>query len=194
MVAAANPADHRGSSRNGGRLFTSRRSPPGDGKTGPGGQHRPDPGKTGHRGDHRLWRGVGRPRHRPTRTAARSQSLSERLRALPGDDRTGALAWPQRQGDLAGAGGHVQLHGRLPERPALRPQASPQPRAGSVRGDRDRTWRGGPGRLRHRPDGPRRPERQVPPHAAVRDDVGLQPQVGSSAGLPFQFADLGGVT
>jgi len=49
-------------------------------------------------------------------------------------------------------------------------------------------------RLRRRPDGPRPPDRQVPAHAAVRDDAGLQPQVGSSAGVPFQFADLGGVT
>ena len=36
-------------------------------------------------------------------------------------------------------------------------------------------------------------EPQVSAHPVVRDDVGLQPQVGSSADLPLQFAHLGRV-
>ena len=63
--------------------------------------------------------------------------------------------------------------------------------AGSPRGDRDRARRGSAGRLRRRPDGARPAHRQVPPHAAVRADARLQPQVRSPAGLPLQHADLG---
>ena len=32
---------------------------------------------------------------------------------------------------------------------------------------------------------------QVPAHAAVRSDTGLQSQIGSAAGLPFQCAGVG---
>jgi len=47
----------------------------------------------------------------------------------------------KRHGDLAGSGGHLRFRRRLPERPALRLQAAPQPVAGSLRGDRDRARR-----------------------------------------------------
>ena len=49
----------------------------------------------------------------------------------------------------------------------------------------------GAGRLRNGPDGARSTERQVPPHAIVRADAGLQPQVGAAADLAFQFPCLG---
>ena len=46
-------------------------------------------------------------------------------------------------------------------------------------------------RLRHRPDGARPAQREVPPHAAVRADSRLQSQVRPLAGVPVQLADLG---
>ena len=74
---------------------------------------------------------------------------------------------------------------------ALRAQAARNANARSPRRDRHRGWPGGASRLRHRPDGARSREPQVSAHPAVRDDAGLQPQVGSSADLPLQFAHLG---
>src|ERR1019366_7901704 len=67
------------------------------------------------------------------------------------------------------------------------------PNARSLRRHRHRARPGIASRLRHRPHGARSREPQVPAHPAVRDDAGLQPQVGSSADLPLQFANLGRV-
>ena len=46
-------------------------------------------------------------------------------------------------------------------------------------------------RLRLRPDGARSANRQVPPHAAVRADARLQPEVRPLAGVPLQRAASG---
>ena len=58
-------------------------------------------------------------------------------------------------------------------------------------GDQHRPGRRSPGRLRRRADGARPGDGQVPPHAAVRSDARLQPQVCAAAGVPVQHADLG---
>ena len=57
-----------------------------------------DFGKTGHRGDHRLWR-----RKTSERRPGRSPSASA-CEPYPRSHRTGAVARPQRHGDLAGPG------------------------------------------------------------------------------------------
>ena len=72
---------------------------------------------------------------------------------------------------------------RLPERQAVCLQAAGKPASGSLRRNRNRAGRRSAGRLRRRPDGPRPAERQVSAHTTVRADSGLQPQVGSSAGV-----------
>jgi hypothetical protein len=154
------------------------------------GRRRPGRRKTGHRGDHRPWRGFGR-------ANGGVADVGQRLRRPSRRHRTGALPWPQRHGDLAGPGRHPRLHGRLPERQALRAQAGRQPFQRSLRSDRYCGRRRGPGRLRHRSHGPRPAQRQVPPGCPqgplVRDDARLQPQVGPPPGVPLQHADLGRV-
>ena len=65
------------------------------------------------------------------------------------------------------------------------------PAAGGPCGNRDTTRRRNAGGLRQRPDGPRPGQRPLSAHAAVRADAGLQPQVGTPAHLPLQYAYLG---
>jgi hypothetical protein len=79
------------------------------------GRRRPGRRKTGHRGDHRLWRGF-------RRANGGVADVGQRVRRASRRHRIGALPWPQRHGDLAGPGRHPRLHGRLPERQALRAQ------------------------------------------------------------------------
>ena len=55
------------------------------------------------------------------------------------------------------------------------------------------TRRGSTGRLRQRSAGARSPNRQVPAHPVVCDDVGLQPQIGAVVDMAFEHQGLGSV-
>src|SRR5205809_5579227 len=98
---------------------------------------------------------------RPTRSP--TASACEPYRELI---EIGLARGPQRHGDLAGPGLAGGFHQRLSERQALRPPTRGSAGTGSPSGDRDRTGRRGPSRLRHRSHGARSPEWQVSPHAA----------------------------
>ncbi len=63
---------------------------------------------------------------KPDPQPGRSPSSSA-CTTVPGRDRTRALAWPKRHGDLAGVGGHLRLRRRLPERQAVCLQAAGKP-------------------------------------------------------------------
>jgi len=121
MVAAANPAGHRGEARDGGDVPESRRNRPRPSIRGfdfrpPVGART---GKTGQRGESptlaRSW-----PPRRPV--AAPPPVRAKRIGRRSKSGSHGA----QRHGHLA-VGRHLRLHGWLPERAPLRPQASPQP-------------------------------------------------------------------
>ena len=104
-------------------------------------------------------------------------TVGQFLRAVPGDDSTGAGAWPQRDGDLAGPGHGSRFCRQLRIGQAFRSQTPGSAIPESGRNHPDRSWRGSAGRLRDRTDGPGSEDGQVPTDAAVRDDVGLQPQL-----------------
>ncbi len=80
---------------------------------------------------------------------------------------------------------------KLPDGEALRSQASRPSASRSGRHHSHRPRRRGTGRLRQWSDGARRAKRQVSPHAIVRDDAGLQPQIGALASVAFEFAHVG---
>ena len=161
--------------RNCGRLSESRRnrgSAAGRMGTAAHRQNRP-------RGDHRLWRGVGQrnsgPGAEPSRPAA---VLRPALRAVPRSDRAGLVAraaTPWRSGRTwwtatASPRGYQSVKRFVREAARIAIARSP-------RGDRNRSRRRGAGRLRHRSHGARSADRQVPAHAAVRADAGLQPEI-----------------
>jgi len=159
--------------------------------------------KSGHTDVHRLGRlsgGDGGARSDACNpgavaAAAGSQPAGERVRAVPRGDRAGAGAPPRRRRDLPRSRRRPRLHRRLRQRAALR---APGPcracHAVARRPSRDRDGcRGrGAGRLwRRRADGARPGEREVPPHAALRADAGLQPQVGAAARLALEQRGMG---
>lgn len=115
------------------------------------------------------------------------------MRGLPRGDRARARRRSQRGGDLAEPGGQLRLRGLVFERTALRAEAAGHGAARGSRGDCNGSWRGRAGRLRHGADGARY-DWSVPAHAALRDDFGLQPKVGSVARLPLERACLGGAS
>ncbi|HBZ70555.1 MAG TPA: hypothetical protein DEP35_12835 [Deltaproteobacteria bacterium] len=81
--------------------------------------------------------------------------------------------------DLSRSRRRPRLQRGLFEREALRAQTAcgAIPGSRSPSRDRDRSGRGGPGRLRRgRPHGAPPREREVPPHGALRDDARLQPK------------------
>ena len=184
----------------------------------PGAWGRQRAGKTGQRGDHRLC--AGRTSHRvgtdplaakpanevttdfgaelapqrPRRAAARSQSIGQCLRTLPGSHRSGALARPQRHGDLAGSGGRPRLRRRLSERQALRAQAC----AASSRRKPARSSKPRPAKKLQVDygTGPMVRDPHTGKYRRTRLFVltlGYSRKCGSAAGVPLQFPDLGRV-
>ena len=158
MVSATHPAGHR---------------------CAPGNRRR----KTGQRGDHRLWRGVGwhlRPAGEP---AAQPQSHRQRLRAVTGDHRGGtrrgrnAMAIWQDLVDTCDFAGGYQSARRFVRKPTPAPRRKPawSSRLPSARNARS---------IMAKADSSRPGHREVPAHPAVRDDPGLQPQIGSAEKHP----------
>ena len=119
----------------------------------------------------------------------------ERLRAVPRVDREAvargrdAVAiWQDLVDDHGFAARYASVQA-LRARAAGRARDA-QPRRASR--DRDRAGRGGAGRLRrHGADGARPRDGEVPPHAALRADARLQPQVGAAARLALEQRGLG---
>lgn len=165
LVAAADRARNRGAAGSGRRL---------------GGQTK---GKTGHIAADRV----------PRLQSSESQTArpSEPMRTLPRIDRVRLDARPERDGKLSGSGRCAWLQGQLSSRQTIRPQARRRsPR--NTGGDRDADWRRSPGRLRFRPSsGARSSQREIPPHAFVRVDARLQPEVDSPAHDSIECARLG---
>ena len=111
LVAEAHRTSDASPARNGRRL------PEGGGDTDSGagwlGPESGHGGKTGHRGGHRpCGRKATRSPYSRSGTAPRPQSEFQRVRALPGTHRTGSVAWPQRDGHLAGSGDDHGFTGR----------------------------------------------------------------------------------
>ncbi len=139
-------------------------------------------GKTGHRDVHRSGGLAAR---------ARAQPAGERLRALLRVDRDCGRAGSQCDGDLAGPGRRPRLCVRLCERAALREEASRDEAARVTPRDHHGARRGGPSRLRRRPDGAASRDGQVPPHSALRLHARLQPQERATISLEVEQSHVG---
>ena len=169
------------------RAAAGRLGQEGAGKTGQRGDHRPGGRKTGQWGDHRLRRG-STPETQHRRHPATAASACEPYRELIENGLSrgrNAMAIWQELVDHHGFAGAYESVKRFVRK--LRGPSSPEARAviNTAPGEESQVDYG---------TGPmvRDPQhRQVPPHAAVRADARLQPQVGSPAGVPFQRAHLG---
>ena len=108
-----------------------------------------------------------------------------------GADRGGARPRPRRHGHLARSRRRSRLPRPVRQRPPLCAHAAgPATRRGAPR-NRDRPRGGRPGRLRGRPHGAASGHGQVPPDAAVRLHLELQPQERPPADLHVEHPALG---